>query len=226
MSLGDASFTYNYMLNHFISLEKDYPYTAKDGVCKINTRKSEVKLTSYAKLGVVDEDLMKKAIAQFGPTEVSISFVHEKLMRYSDGVYSDPECDGRVTNHAVQVVGFGRDEKMKIDYWIIKNSWAKEWGENGFIRIARNKGNMCGIAKYVYVPLLTEQKSMKSNFILIFGTICAVAILIILIAFCYLIAHHTTADDDESFDDGRMEELNKELIVFSSGKSTRNEEQI
>jgi Papain family cysteine protease len=119
------------------------------------------------------------------------------------------------------------DDKLGMDYWIVKNSWAKEWGENGFIRIARNKNNHCGIAKYVFIPLLNEQKSKGFNFVFVFGTICAAAILVILIAFCYLIANHTSTDDDESIDDGQMEELNKELIVFSSGKSTsRTEDRI
>lgn len=97
---GDATLTYNYMMTHNLSQESDYPYTAKDGICKVNVTKSEIKIASYAKLKEIDENLMKKSIAQHGPVEASISFIYEKLMRYSDGVYLDPECDGVVTNHA------------------------------------------------------------------------------------------------------------------------------
>lgn len=57
---GDPSFTYNYMIKHFISLEKVYPYTAKTGICKDNVVKSDVKLVTYTKLSQVDENLMKK----------------------------------------------------------------------------------------------------------------------------------------------------------------------
>jgi hypothetical protein len=31
-------------------------------------------------------------------------------------------------------------------------SWGEEWGEKGYIRIARNKNNMCGIASYNTLP--------------------------------------------------------------------------
>jgi hypothetical protein len=122
---GDPTFTYNYMINNFMSFEKDYPYTAKTGHCKELEAKSDVKLKSYAQLGEVNEEKLKKgeiflkcflvidlkqffikAIAEFGPLEISISFLHEKLMRYSSGVYFDSECDGKVLNHAVVVVNF------------------------------------------------------------------------------------------------------------------------
>jgi cathepsin L len=70
--------------------------------------------------------------------------IEQTFYDYKSGVYYYDKC-GKDINHAMLMVGFGTDPDYG-DYWIIKNSWGPDWGERGFARVARNKGNVCNIA--------------------------------------------------------------------------------
>jgi len=54
-------------------------------------------------------------------------------------------CPGAYSklDHCVQLVGY--QSSGSNNYWIIKNSWAADWGEQGYIYIEIGK-NLCGVA--------------------------------------------------------------------------------
>lgn len=75
-------------------------------------------------------------------------------MQYKSGVLDTTSCGTRL-NHAVNIVGYGRDNATGKDYWIIKNSWGTDYGERGYIRIKREGGaGICGMNKLAAYPTL------------------------------------------------------------------------
>jgi cathepsin L len=163
---GTVEYTFNYIIQNGIKLTEDYPYKAKEGIChSISIRKSGVKLAGHGWLSGDEEDL-KRAVNEFGPIGVGINVLAKSLYFYSEGIYYDEECQGYELNHAVVIVGYGRDNETGMDYWIMKNSWSDKWGEAGYVRLARNKNGICGITQYQFLPLFDITKPNNEELIL------------------------------------------------------------
>ncbi|KAE8607668.1 hypothetical protein XENTR_v10011244, partial [Xenopus tropicalis] len=120
--------------------EKNYKYTGKKSTCKTNL-KPEATIQDFVILQR-NETVICSHVSYKGTVTVAIN--QTLLKQYQKGVI-DPhpeKCDNNV-DHAVLIVGFSREKK----YWILKNSWGNDWGENGFFRL-RLGSNACGIAEY------------------------------------------------------------------------------
>ena len=159
--LMDNAFKY-VIDNGGLCSEKEYPYIGNDSICVQNQCNNVVKIKSYADVQPNDENILKRAVA-IGPVSVAIQANVSSFQFYKSGVYQDPEC-GDQLDHGVLVVGYGTDQDQNLDYWIVKNSWSPEWGDDGYIKILRNDdqsdSGMCGIASqpsFPIVPILLNQ---------------------------------------------------------------------
>lgn len=71
-------------------------------------------------------------------------------------------CDDCLAGgHAVTIVGWGRSPVDNTssegeDYWIVKNSWSKHWGEEGFFRISADYNANCNLLVDCSDPLRTD----------------------------------------------------------------------
>ena len=115
--------------------EEAYPYTGKNGRCKYDAKKATKIKTKTTHMGGRDRpDKMKAALSQHGPMTVGIE---ADITHYKNGIFDDKSC-GCDMDHAILLVGYG--EENGTEYWIVKNSWGANWGEDGYIRFAITKG--------------------------------------------------------------------------------------
>lgn len=64
--------------------------------------------------------------------------VYASIWKFYRGGVFNPKWCGIRPNHAVNIVGYGTDEDSGLDYWLIRNSWGPDWGENGYIRLFKS----------------------------------------------------------------------------------------
>ena len=151
---GSMDSAFKYIIDNGICSEKEYPYEeSESGNCE--KCKSVVQINDYKNIESNNEKILKRAVAQ-QPVSVAIEADKFSFQHYSSGIYSDENC-GTNLDHGVLIVGYGYDLFSDMDYWIIKNSWGDEWGENGYIRIKRNIDNssgLCGVAMMPSIPLI------------------------------------------------------------------------
>lgn len=139
--------------NGGIDTEKTYAYEAMDDTCRYDAKNSGATDKGFVDIPQGNEKKLKEALATMGPVAVAIDASHQSFQFYSEGIYNEPECDSEQLDHGVLAVGYGTDE-TGADYWIVKNSWGTTWGDSGYVKMTRNKGNQCGIATSASYPLV------------------------------------------------------------------------
>uniref|UniRef100_A0A8C2LPW9 cDNA sequence BC051665 n=1 Tax=Cricetulus griseus TaxID=10029 RepID=A0A8C2LPW9_CRIGR len=136
--------------NRGLDTRVSYPYEARNGPCRYDPKNSAANVTDFVKIPI-SEDALMKAVATVGPISVGVDSHHHSFRFYKGGMYYEPHCSSSNLDHAVLVVGYG-EESDGNKYWMVKNSWGQGWGMNGYIKMARDRNNNCGIATYAIYP--------------------------------------------------------------------------
>ncbi|XP_045804316.1 zingipain-1-like [Trifolium pratense] len=143
---GDMYIAFNYIKKHGgLATAKEYPLTGTSGTCnKAKVKSNAVTISGYEKVPARNEKMLKAAVAH-QPVSVATDAGSFAFQFYSKGVFSG-SC-GKDLNHAMTIVGYGEENGEK--YWLVKNSWANDWGESGYVKMKRDikdKEGTCGIA--------------------------------------------------------------------------------
>jgi len=147
--LMDQAFSY-IKDNKGIDTEASYPYTARDGKCAFNAANVGATDSGFVDVAAKDENALQQAVGTIGPVSVAIDASHLSFQFYKSGIYHEFLCSSTRLDHGVLAVGYGADAGK--DYWLVKNSWATVWGDQGYIKMSRNRANNCGIATSASYP--------------------------------------------------------------------------
>ncbi|KAJ8935479.1 hypothetical protein NQ314_012771 [Rhamnusium bicolor] len=151
---GNMNVAFEYVHNNDgIDSEEHYPYEGKNGTCRYEVSANVTSTKGYGNIATGNEEHLKAAIATVGPIAVGMDASAKVIIFYEKGVYYNSLCTNieELLDHAVLAVGYGSENG--VDYWIIKNSWGTDWGDDGYIKVARNQDNNCGVATAASYPL-------------------------------------------------------------------------
>jgi C1A family cysteine protease len=145
---GLMDYAFSYWMKKGACTEDAYPYTARDGSCKQCTPVGTV--SKFVDVKANDENALGDAL-KTGPVSVAIEADQAVFQYYKSGVI-ESGC-GRNLDHGVLLVGYAGNPSPTAGYWIVKNSWGKSWGAQGYVNIRAFK-NMCGIATENSYPVV------------------------------------------------------------------------
>lgn len=157
---GTMELAFGYMLKYGLSTASAYPYTGASQPCAFARDPGEllspegddsvgvwyaqegdagpsIGITAWERLPMNDYEELMTAVATRGPVVVAVAADDWAL--YSSGIFDSCPDTEAVVDHAVALIGYGPG------YWLLRNSWGTNWGEQGNIRLLRsaNEGELC-----------------------------------------------------------------------------------
>jgi cathepsin F len=141
---GDPPTAYQYVMSAGgMDPLSDYPYTAEDGYCNFQSSEVAAKISNwqYATQDN-DENVMAAKVVSEGPLSICVDAASWQY--YNGGIIMHGDGCGDSLDHCVQIVGYATSSDS-TPYWIVRNSWGTDWGEQGYLKVERGY-DVCGIS--------------------------------------------------------------------------------
>lgn len=143
----------DYVINNGgIDTESSYSYEGVDDTCHYNKSLSGANISKVVQIQYGSMRSLYDALGTVGPISVAIDAEND-FQFYKSGIFTSTTCSKTMLDHAVLAVGYGVTLDNK-KYIIVKNSWGKDWGMDGYIYFSADIDNMCGIATNASYPLV------------------------------------------------------------------------
>ncbi|XP_057948266.1 thiol protease SEN102-like [Malania oleifera] len=148
---GLMVYVFQFIKKNGLARETNYPYSGSDGGhCNLKkmTNKAAAAISAFERVPANSENALLKAVAN-QPISIAIN-ARSRQFRYYRGRLYTGWCDSRL-NHAMTLVGYQTDDETGVEYWLLKNSWGLEWGEDGYMKILRGR---CRLARDASYPVI------------------------------------------------------------------------
>ncbi|KAL3102277.1 hypothetical protein niasHS_003686 [Heterodera schachtii] len=159
---GNRPNAFRYVRDNGLLREDNYPYRGADGNCELSPGPVDPTQRTFVdevRTLPSDEQQIADFVVEKGPVSFGMN-VTKTMFHYVGGIFSPTadECQFHsMGRHAMEVVGFGEDEKSGgTPFWIMKNSWGSSWGINGGYVHIRRGVDACGLSREVHTALITR----------------------------------------------------------------------
>jgi hypothetical protein len=138
----------NYLVEYGVPDEACWPYPhvdkammfPKNTTCP-NWQERTVKIKNWSYLPAGDINAIKEAIVNNAPVPAHLN-VYKDFKYYQRGVYTHKWGES-IALHCVCIMGYQDDPRIPSGgYWIVKNSWGTNWGDEGWFKIAYGEASI------------------------------------------------------------------------------------
>jgi cysteine peptidase B len=124
----------------------DYPYIGVNGQCRFNSKDVVASIKKWGYITQMDNETAMMAFTyKTGPPSVCVDA--STWSSYRGGIITRTSGCGKLIDHCVQIVGW--DKTGATPYWIVRNSWGRDWGPyGGYLRVEMGF-DVCAIGQEV-----------------------------------------------------------------------------
>jgi len=135
---GHINYTWSYIETDGLVSDACFPYVNGPGgnssACNRTCANGDSWTSHYAtNFRLMDPDAARESIMTQGPIETAFN-VYKDFDSYKSGVYVQ-NSTVLLGGHAVKIIGWGYDETVSLNYWLVANSWGPTWGMDGYFKI-------------------------------------------------------------------------------------------
>jgi len=155
---GSMEQAFQFAEKNSLCTEGSYPYMSgggKVGACSVGGCTVGIPVggvTGFKDVTPSNEQAMMEAVAM-NPVSIAVEADKSVFQSYTDGVMTG--LCGSALDHGILCTGYGVQEDG-TKYWLVKNSWGDVWGQAGFGKLLRGKGQggECGILMQASYPVV------------------------------------------------------------------------